>query len=168
MTRGAAYSALAVLNLTLHLGEGLRTSRELAEETNIPWKYLLTILANLKRHGLVNSTAGTKGGYSLSRPPAEINLLEVIEAVDGSLQSAECGLCEGGCGWERPCPLHDAWARGQDALVAELASTSFAELAKGGGWLDVGSLRPVSGPPSRRRHRRGGPQVPSAPEPWSL
>lgn len=165
MTRRGAYSVLAMLNLALHLGERLRKSREIAEETKIPRKYLPQILANLKRHGFVNSTAGPKGGYSLSRPPAEINLLEVIEAADGSLQSTECGLCEGGCGWQPSCPLHDAWARGRDALIAELASTSFAELAEGGEWLKVGSRRPVHGPPSRRRRRRGGPQVPSAPEP---
>jgi Rrf2 family iron-sulfur cluster assembly transcriptional regulator len=164
VTRRGAYSALAVLNLALHLGERLRKSREIAEETNTPRKYLPQILANLKRHGFVNSTAGPKGGYSLSRPPGEINLLEVIEAAEGSLQSTECGLCEGGCDWEPPCPLHDVWARGRDALVAELASTSFAELARSGGGLEVGSRRPVSGPPSRRRGRRGGPHVPSAPE----
>lgn len=57
----------------------------------------------------------------------------MIEAADGSLQSTECGLCEGRCDWEPLCPLHDTRARGRDALVAELASTSFAELPKSGG-----------------------------------
>jgi Rrf2 family protein len=153
MTRRAAYSALAILDLAHHFGEGLRKSREIAEETDIPRKFLQVLLAHLVREGLIVSVAGRRGGYSLSRPPAEINLLEAIEAADGSLRSTECGLCGGGCDWERPCPLHDVWVRGRDAMVAELASTSFAELAKSGGWLEMGSRRPVSGPPSRPRRR---------------
>ncbi len=165
MTRRAAYSALAVLNLAHHFGGGLRKSREIAEETDIPRKFLQVLLARLVREGLIVSVAGPRGGYSLSRPPAEINLLEATEAAEGSVRPTDCELRGGACDWQQPCPLHDAWARGRDALIAELASTSFAELAKSGGWLDVGSRQPVSGPPSRPRRRRGRPHVPSAPEP---
>lgn len=128
MTRRGAYSALAVLNLGRHFGDGLRKSREIAEETNIPLSFLPQLLANLVREGLVVSVAGQKGGYALSRPPKELSLLAVIEAAEGSLRTADCELCTAGCGWEGPCPLRAAWARAQQALAVELASTSFADL----------------------------------------
>jgi Rrf2 family protein len=142
VTRRAAYSVLAVLNLGHHFGEGLRKSREIAEETHVPVKFLRVLLADLVREGLVASVAGRKGGYALSRPPEELTLLEVIEAAGGSLQPTGCDLCAGGCGWEGPCPLRDAWARGREALAAEFASISFLELEIRGRSLRAGP-RPV-------------------------
>ncbi len=128
MTLRGAYSARAVLNLGRHFGNGLRKSREIAEETSVPINFLHELLANLVREGLVVSVAGPKGGYTLSRPPQELTLLEVIEAAEGAIPSSDCELCGGECGWDGPCPLRQAWARGQESLAAELGSTSFMEL----------------------------------------
>lgn len=89
------------------------------------------------------SVVGKKGGYSLSRPPGDLSLLEVIEAADGSLRPTGCEPCGGGCDWDGPCPLRDAWARGREALAAELASISFVELEKRGASLEAGTHGPV-------------------------
>ena len=53
----------------------------------MPEKFLLQILRNLAAHGILASTRGVDGGYSLDRPPSKISLLEVIEAIDGPLVS---------------------------------------------------------------------------------
>jgi Rrf2 family protein len=54
----------------------------------MPERFLLQILRNLVTHGILQSTRGVDGGYSLERKPSEISLLEVIEAVEGPLTSA--------------------------------------------------------------------------------
>jgi len=59
------------------------SSSLIAERRHIPEKYLVHILLQLKRAGLVQSVRGAQGGYRLSRPAAEITLLEVVQAIDG-------------------------------------------------------------------------------------
>jgi len=54
----------------------------------MPERFLLQILRVLVTHGILKSTRGVEGGYSLSRSPEEISLLEVIEAIDGPLETA--------------------------------------------------------------------------------
>jgi Rrf2 family protein len=53
----------------------------------MPERFLLQILRSLVTHGILQSTRGVEGGYTLVRPPAEISMLEVIEAIDGPLAS---------------------------------------------------------------------------------
>ena len=70
-------------------------------------RFLLQVLRNLVRHGILQSTRGVDGGYSLERSPADISLLDVIEAVDGpmaSLLPVHEGLPDGSRrSWNRPC-----------------------------------------------------------------
>jgi Rrf2 family protein len=54
----------------------------------MPERFLLQILRVLVTHGILKSTRGVEGGYSLSRSPEAISLLEVIEAIDGPLETA--------------------------------------------------------------------------------
>jgi Rrf2 family protein len=58
-------------------------SKRLAEGGGMPDRFLLQILRNLVAHGLLRSTRGVIGGYSLARSPDEISLLDIIEAVEG-------------------------------------------------------------------------------------
>lgn len=143
MTRRGAYSLRAVLCLARHFGRRRRKPREIAADTNIPPNYLPQILANMKRHRLLRSTAGKRGGSTLSRSSAELSLLDVIEAAEGPLRPLECELRRGPCGPDRGRPLHHVWARAVDAPPAELASTSFAELAEADALSNEGTCAPV-------------------------
>jgi len=60
----------------------------------MPERFLLQILRNLVTHGILRSTRGVDGGYMLTRPPEEISLLEVIEAIEGPM-SADDSAAEG-------------------------------------------------------------------------
>lgn len=57
----------------------------------MPERFLLQILRVLVTHGILRSTRGVEGGYSLMKPPEQISLLEVIEAIDGPMDS-ESGI----------------------------------------------------------------------------
>jgi Rrf2 family protein len=58
----------------------------------MPERFLLQILRVLVTHGILKSTRGVDGGYSLTRPPEKISLLEVIEAIDGPMVSEDGSL----------------------------------------------------------------------------
>ncbi len=79
------YAILALVELAVHYasGEPLQI-RQIAAQQNIPDRYLEQLLAALRRGGLVRSQRGAKGGYILSREPRKINLLEVMNCLEGA------------------------------------------------------------------------------------
>ncbi len=74
----------------------LVTARSLSREYRIPQEILSKVLQKLTRIGLLQSVQGIKGGYTLARPIEEINLLEVVESIDGPLRLVACNT-------GRPC-----------------------------------------------------------------
>ncbi len=155
--RRGDYAVRAMVDLARHHGEGRRKAREIAEAMDIPQRYLTQILAELVRRGLLAAVAGPDGGYSFTRTPGDVSLLEVVEAAEGPIAIDRCVLRGGPCDWERICPLHPAWSRAQGALVRELAATSFAELAAADAALAAGYFdSPAAGhsEPTERRGRR--------------
>ena len=87
LSRTVEYAVQAMLQLAEHdLGTPVPCSR-LAATGQMPERFLLQILRNLVTHGILNSTRGVEGGYTLERPPEQISLLEVIEAIDGPIGS---------------------------------------------------------------------------------
>ena len=78
------YAILAMLELANNFAiEQPLQIRHIANQQNIPDRYLEQLLATLKRQGLVKSQRGAKGGYILSRAPWEISLLEIIRGIEG-------------------------------------------------------------------------------------
>ncbi len=79
----AAYACMAMLDLAAHYEapQPVRL-RGIAEANGIPQRFLVQILLQLKGAGLVVSIRGASGGYQLARPPGEISLAEIINAID--------------------------------------------------------------------------------------
>lgn len=78
------YACRAVIELAMHQdAQDTVTSMAIAERRHIPEKYLVHILLQLKRSGLVRSIRGAQGGYMLGRPAEEITLLDIVRAIDG-------------------------------------------------------------------------------------
>jgi DNA-binding IscR family transcriptional regulator len=65
---------------------------------------------------------------TLARPPKEITLLDVIEAIDGPIMLNECVGEEGDCSFEDDCPLRSVWSDAQEVLVKRLRGTNFQQL----------------------------------------
>jgi Rrf2 family protein len=85
LSRTVAYAVQATLQLAqANTGSPVPCSH-LAAQGHMPERFLLQILRNLVTHGILQSTRGVDGGYSLERKPEEISLLDVIEAIDGPL-----------------------------------------------------------------------------------
>jgi Rrf2 family protein len=138
--RRADYAIRAAVDLARHAtDEQRRKARAIAAEMDIPVGYVPQILAELVRAGLVTSVAGRDGGYRLARPPVEVDLLEVVRAVDGELRSTVCVLRGGPCRWDDMCAVHVPWARAQDAMLESLAATTLEELVTIDAALEAGT-----------------------------
>ena len=87
ITNKSEYALKALIELAIEHGRGNTVTliTDVARRKNIPQKYLEQILLNLKNTGILVSKRGVGGGYSLSRPPEDISLGEIIRAVEGSL-----------------------------------------------------------------------------------
>jgi Rrf2 family protein len=87
LSRTVTYALQATLQLAqAEPGEPIPCSR-LAAEGAMPERFLLQILRSLVTHGILQSTRGVEGGYTLDRSPEEISLLDIIEAVDGPMNT---------------------------------------------------------------------------------
>ena len=85
MSRASAHAIGAVLHLADAPPEVLVPCSRIAKAGEMPERFLLQVLRNLVNHGILRSTRGVEGGYSLLRPISEITLLHIMEATDGPL-----------------------------------------------------------------------------------
>lgn len=118
------YAARAVLGLArhFHIGNAIRVE-QLAAEEGISANYLVQILIELKAQGIVRSFRGKEGGYLLARPPAEISLADVLQAVHGAIFDTPA-LADPAC----PPELRRAWERLQRTLLASARAINFQAL----------------------------------------
>ena len=85
LSRTVYYAVRATLYLAQYKSSVPIPCRKLATEGEMPERFLLQILRVLVTHGILKSTRGVDGGYTLTKPAEQISLLEVIEAIDGPL-----------------------------------------------------------------------------------
>ncbi|MEN3304937.1 MAG: hypothetical protein V7603_1139 [Micromonosporaceae bacterium] len=107
------------------------SAQTLAAEQNLPRKFLETILADLRRAGLVHSTRGVDGGYTLARPPGEIAVAEVLRAADGPLAGVRGQRPEETVYDGTAVHLQELWIAVRAAVRRVLDEVSLAEVARG-------------------------------------
>ncbi len=88
LSRTVGYALQATLQLAQSKTDAPVACSRIAATGNMPERFLLQILRNLVAHGILESTRGVDGGYTLERAPDDVSLLELIEAIDGPLISA--------------------------------------------------------------------------------
>ncbi len=129
LTKRGDYAVRAMLALARGSGNGLLSSRRIAQAMGIPVRFLPQVLADLARADLVEAMPGRAGGYRLSRPATAISLLEVIEAVEGDSRRQSCVLRGGPCSVGGQCDVHAVFFEGQEALRSHFARSMLADLA---------------------------------------
>ena len=80
----ATYAILAALDIALHNGTMPVRAKSIAKRQAIPARFLEQVLNAMKRAGFVESSRGAQGGYTLRKPPADLSLAEIVQALDGS------------------------------------------------------------------------------------
>jgi Rrf2 family protein len=105
---------------------------ELSETMKIPQSYLLTVMAKLKKAGIVSSTRGQSGGYELEKLPEEVTLWDIISVMEGSPQFFPC-LEEGyecACYEVDKCPIRRVQNKVQKSMEDGFRSVSLADLLR--------------------------------------
>ena len=112
-------------------GQAPLPAERLAAADNVPADYVSQILVKLRRAGLVDSHRGSAGGYSLSRPPAEITLGQVVRAVDGDVFEDVCEKYDGGakdCRHQGGCSISPVWQKLGALVTAYFESVTLAQI----------------------------------------
>lgn len=126
LTKRADYAIRAMLALARANGDEPISARRIADDRDIPSRFLPQVLRDLGRAHLVQAETGRNGGYRLARPSADISLLDVIEAIEGDSRRRSCVLRGGPCGSSGYCDVHAVFFAAQDALLGTLAASSLA------------------------------------------
>ncbi|MEE9275048.1 MAG: Rrf2 family transcriptional regulator [bacterium] len=128
ISRAGDYALRAVIYLSRQTEGGLSTIGEIARAQQIPRAFLAKLMPLLIRGNVVISVQGPRGGYRLSRSPAEVTFLDVIHAIDGPIHLVDCQ--EGGdcCDFEEFCTMNEVFAEAQRRLMEFFRGTTFADL----------------------------------------
>jgi FeS assembly SUF system regulator len=120
-----------VLATHLAAAEGPHAARDLAVQTQIPEPTASKVLKKLARAGVVISQRGARGGYALARPPEQIGVHEVIEAIDGPIAVTECSdeTTDSLCEYETNCGARANWQRINVAVHNALSEITLADMA---------------------------------------
>ncbi len=138
LTSKGRYAVTAMLDLALHTHEGPVTLAGISERQGISLSYLEQLFTRLRKQGLVSSTRGPGGGYSLSRPASEIPVADVVTAVDESVDATRCGG-RGNCQGGKRCLTHDLWTELSDQIYSFLSDITLGQLVEQGLAKQAGS-----------------------------
>jgi len=134
----AEYGVRLMVELGRSEGSGPMALSAIAEAEMLPLSYLEHLVAKLRGAGLVASTRGAHGGYSLARPAAEIDMLDVVQALEGPISPMECFhteregrvLCSHETDEGRACATKLLWTRVQGGVTKALGGTTVADLVE--------------------------------------
>ena len=135
LSKKAKYALKALLYLTKNADKGLVLISEIATAERIPRKFLEAILVDLKTQGVLQSTRGKNGGYSLAKNPAQVSVGNIVRMIDGPLAPIPCvshlyyRKCDE-CLDEETCEIRLVMKKVRDATAAILDTTYLADLQK--------------------------------------
>ena len=133
LRRNTDYALRAMVNLAGHYGNEPLSTRTIAAKEDIPYQLACKIMQKLHKASLVKSCMGPRGGFRLSRRPSKINLLEVIEAVQGPVRLNRCLLGRDVCERQKSCALSRKLANLQEYIDSYLRSITLDELLQSRG-----------------------------------
>ncbi|MGH3979232.1 MAG: RrF2 family transcriptional regulator [Pseudonocardiaceae bacterium] len=125
------YAVRALVEIAQAAGERPLTAEDVAGAQDIPRSFLLAVLADLRRAGIVSSVRGQGGGWVLARPPEGISVADVIRAVDGPLVSVHGLRPESVSYGPSVALLQRVWIAVRSSLREVLEEVTVAHLAGG-------------------------------------
>lgn len=138
LTSKGRYAVTAMLDLALHAGGGPVTLAGISDRQGISLSYLEQLFTRLRKRGLVTSTRGPGGGYSLGRAAGQIDIAEVVTAVDERVDATRCGG-QANCQDGQRCLTHELWTELSEQIYAFLTGITLEQL------MEQGRLREMAG-----------------------
>lgn len=132
INRQTDYAVRVVLALSKQTATCRIASSQIQREMLIPKAFMGRIVARLAAHDLIRTFPGRDGGLELSRPANELTIKDVVEAFEGPILLSQCMQAKGedDCPFRLNCPVRSKWGRVQVAMLREMASITFEDLAK--------------------------------------
>lgn len=124
------YGLRALVELADLQGDSPVLLETVAHRQGISRKYLDAIFARLKAGGLLRSSRGVGGGFTLAKPPESITLAEVYQALEGPILLADCLADAKVCSRHEQCPTVQVWAEMSRIMYQYLQSVTVADLVK--------------------------------------
>jgi Rrf2 family cysteine metabolism transcriptional repressor len=122
------YGTRAMLDLALHHGERPIQLRDIASRQQISERYLEQLALTLKAGGLLKSVRGAKGGFTLSKPPSEIRLIDIVQTLEGVICPVACIDDPESCSRVDACVTRDIWGDLGRAMTQVLESQTLQDL----------------------------------------
>jgi Rrf2 family protein len=126
----ARYGVRLMIVLALNYGKGPVFLKDIAKGENISEKYLSLIMIPLRSSGLVNSIRGANGGYILARAPAQINMKEIVDVLEGDSGLVDCVKNPSTCQRVPICVSRDVWAMIDGKISETLTAITLETLVK--------------------------------------
>lgn len=127
LTTKGRYAVTAMLDLAFHSQIKPVTLTDIAARQTISLSYLEQLFARLRRAGMVKGVRGPGGGYKLCKKASDINIADIISAVDETIDSTKCGG-EANCQKDQACLTHDLWMGLSEQIRNYLKGITLAEL----------------------------------------
>jgi len=151
LTKRTEYGLIALTVLASRAGQVV-SAREIARAYPVPRRLLAEVLKDLGRGDLVVSHRGANGGYALSRPAEEINVAEIVGALEGIPVLTSCGSPQqyvpGSCDVEAVCPIRSPIQRLRIGIWDVLERMTLRELCDGPGGRRALRLAALDGAPA--------------------
>lgn len=125
------YGLRILIDLAMHSGgDTPRMLKDIAGSQQISAKYLSRLIIDLRRARMVRSVRGIRGGFFLAKKPSEITLLDVLEAMEGTISVVDCVIAPEKCQRHRGCPSRGVWCELNDGIRALMRKTTLEEIIK--------------------------------------
>jgi len=128
--RNTDYALRAMVSLVQHRENEPVSSKEVAQQGQIPYQLACKLMQKLHSAKLVESFMGPKGGFRLSKNPAKISLLEVVEAIQGPVRLNKCVLGKNVCPQQQRCKVRGKLSELEQSINSYLVSVTLDELVK--------------------------------------
>lgn len=128
LSRRADYAVRIMLELGDQTGKQRVPANQVAQQTGVPLPFLRKIVADLAKGGLVRAFSGPTGGLELGRPAESINLLHILEAMEGPVCLNVCILRPEECLHNPGCPVHNFLGRLQASIIQQLQEATLDKL----------------------------------------
>ena len=132
ISRGTDYATRTMLYVAGAENGDTATTQEIAEHQGISQIFLPKIVQRLVQAGLLRTYRGAAGGVTLSQSPGDINLRQIIEAMEGPISLNRCLTGPGQCFREEICPVHEVWFEAQRDLLTALEGSTLDRLVNRG------------------------------------
>lgn len=126
LSPAAEMAVRGIIVLAQDYGAGPVAIKTICQRRGLAKQYLIKIFSLLVRAGLITAIRGKGGGYVLAKAPGEISLLQVIEAVEGTIALNYCQQDPITCD-EVNCPIRPVWTALQLAVQEKLGGMTLAD-----------------------------------------